>query len=66
MWTWNAACLSANSWDLPNFLPHAKVLHETLANLVGAQTFVVRTHHRTDNASMACGVCADFATLIMC
>ena len=58
VWTWNAACLSANSWDLPNFLPHAKVLHETLANLVGAQTFVVRTHHRTDNASMACGVCA--------
>lgn len=57
-WTWVGDSLAANSWDMPKLIPQAKWLHDALAKAVGARTFLVRTHHRTDNAIQACGVCA--------
>ncbi len=58
IWTWTEASLVANSWDIPSSMPHAKNLHDALAKVVNARTFVVHTHHRFDQALSACGICA--------
>ncbi len=57
-WTWTKECLTSFSWDVQGSQHQFGFLHDALAKLVGAKTFINHLSYRQFALSELCGVCA--------
>ena len=57
-WTWTPECLTSHSWDVQGAQHHFGFLHDAVAKLVGARTFISHLSYRQFALTDHCGACA--------
>ena len=57
VWTWTPESATAHSWDVQGPNPRFNVLHDAIAKLVGARTYITHVAHRQFAFDRFCGVC---------
>ena len=57
-WTWTSECLTSFSWDVHGSQHQFGFLHDSLAKIVGAKTFINHLSYRQFALAEHCGVCA--------